>query len=105
METNKFTGELKELVATGISGMPCDIDFIMKKLNDNPSFAITRFVDYSLSLVDSEQGIERIEYYLFNGSLIQRNYASLYFNRIGDWDIIKRAYEKGLIDEIQAFVR
>jgi len=62
-------------------------------------------VDYALSLVSNEEGISRLSYYLFNGSLIQRNYCSLFFNRRGDWKIVREAYELGLIDEIQAFAR
>jgi hypothetical protein len=50
-------------------------------------------------------GFEQIKFYLFNGKLIQRNYASLYFNRIGEWEIVKEAFNKGLIDEIQAYAR
>lgn len=66
---------------------------------------MTRYVDFAISLVENKSGIKRLEYYLFNGTQIQRNYASLFFNRRGDWEIVKKAYEKGLIDEIQAFAR
>ncbi len=37
--------------------------------------------------------------------VIQRNYASLYLNRSGDWKSVKEAFDKGLIDEIQALAR
>ena len=40
-----------------------------------------------------------------SGTQIQRNYASLYFNRLGERDIVREAYALGLIDEIQAFAR
>ena len=59
----------------------------------------------ALSLVETDAGFERIKYYLFNGTLIQRNYASLYLNRIGERQLVKKAFEQGLIDEIQAFAR
>lgn len=65
----------------------------------------TRIVDYALSLVENDAGIARIEFYLFNGTQIQRNYCSLFFNRRGDWPVVKQAYEQGLIDEIQAYAR
>jgi hypothetical protein len=66
---------------------------------------MTRYVDFSLGLVTNEMGIARIKHYLFNGSKIQRNYSSLFFNRRGDWEIVKKAFQLGLIDEIQAFAR
>lgn len=102
---NQFTGKLKALIDRAILGEANDVDHILAHLENGPSLATTRFVDYSLGFVANEDGISRIHYYLFNGSQIQRNYCSLYFNRKGDWPIVKEAYEKGLIDEIQAFSR
>jgi hypothetical protein len=66
---------------------------------------MTRYVDFALGLVTNPEGFERIKHYLFNGTQIQRNYASLYFNRLGERECVKEAFEKGLIDEIQAFAR
>ena len=83
-----------------------DIDLIMKDLNENMTFADSRFIDYALGLVRSTEGVERIKHYLFKGTQTQRNYSTLFFNRRsekGDWDIVKKAYMMGLIDEIQAF--
>lgn len=105
MTKNKFTGQLYELIEKAESGDPSDIDFVMNNLTSESTFAITRYVDFALGLVTNENGIARIEYYLFNGSQIQRNYASLFFNRRGDWEIVKKAYIQGLIDETQAFAR
>ena len=45
------------------------------------------------------------KYYLFNGTQIQRNYACLFLNRLGEREPVKEAFEQGLIDEIQAFSR
>lgn len=87
------------------SGTPVDIDAIMADINMDMSIAVSKIIDYSLSFVESEQGLERMAYYLFNGTQIQRNYCTLFFNRRGDWPIVKAAFEKGLIDEIQAFSR
>ncbi len=84
---NNFTGMLKVFIDKACRGTKQDVDFIMEHLTSNSSFEMTRFVDYALSKVDSEQGIERIEYYLFNGSLIQRNYACLFLNRICVWKL------------------
>lgn len=103
--TNCFTGELQTLIDRAINGAPNDVDFIISNLTNDSSFAMTRFVDYALSLVESTDGMERIKFYLFNGTLIQRNYACLYFNRLGEWQYVKQAYEQGLIDKIQAYSR
>ncbi len=105
MGTYQFHGILGTLINRAESGHSSDIDFIMNNLNEESTFAMTRYVDYALSLVTNEGGVNRLEYYLFNGSQIQRNYSSLFFNRRGDWKIVKIAYQQGLIDEIQAFAR
>lgn len=105
MKKHSFTGKLKEFIDKASVGSTNDIDYIMDYLSNNSDLATTRFVDYALSNVINREGVERIRYYLFHGSQIQRNYASLYFNRQGEWKCVKEAYEKGLIDEIQAFAR
>lgn len=105
MVTNKFSGKVKELVDKANNGKPEDIDYILNHLTPDVSIATTRFVDYALGLVESNVGVKRIEYYLFNGTQIQRNYCALYFNRKDDWPIVKKAYERGCIDQIQAFAR
>ena len=105
MSSYKFTGQLYDLIISAEKGEPSDIDFIMQNLSAETTFEMTRYVDFALGLVINEEGITRIEHYLFNGSQIQRNYASLFFNRRGDWEIVKKAYNQGLIDEIQAFAR
>jgi hypothetical protein len=105
MTQNKFSGQLYDLIIKAENGDPKDVDFIMQNLNPESTFAMTRYVDFSLGLVTNEMGIARIEHYLFNGSQIQRNYSSLFFNRRGDWEIVKKAFQLGLIDEIQAFAR
>jgi hypothetical protein len=105
MRKPTFTGKLQELIDKADSGNQEDVDYILSHLNDTSTFAMTRYVDFVLSLVDNEFGIERIEYYLFHGSTIQRNYCSLFFNRRGDWTIVKKALDQGLIDETQAFAR
>lgn len=101
----KFTGQLKELIVKAENGSSRDIDSIMEKLTVDSTLAMTRYVDFALSLVEKTEGIKRIEHYLFNGTLIQRNYASLFLNRLGEWKPVKKAYDQGLIDEIQAYSR
>lgn len=81
------------------------VDEIMKTLDSKASLKTTREIDYALSQVETEDGIDAIKYYLFHGTLIQRNYSALYFGRIHEYFILKEAYEMGLIDEIQAFSR
>lgn len=61
-----------------------DVDYILGHLTPDMTLAATKFVDYALSLVESSVGVERVEHYLFNGTQMQRNYCSLFFNRRGD---------------------
>ncbi len=105
MTSFRFTGKLGELIAISERGTREDVDQIMSYLTNSSSLSMTRFVDYALSLVKTKEGIERLEYYLFNGTLIQRNYSSLFFNRRSDYDVVIRAYREGRIDEIQAYAR
>lgn len=101
----QFSGILQDMIEKAQTGSKEDIDYIMSYLTYESSFAMTRYVDFALSLVENPFGLEQIKYYLFNGTLIQRNYASLYLNRNGEWQIVKEAFKQGLIDEIQAFAR
>jgi hypothetical protein len=105
MTRNIFTGKLGELIERAELGDEDDVDYIMSHLTNNSSLAMTRYVDFALSLVENPNGILRLQYYLFNGTLIQRNYSSLFFNRRLDYEIVKRAYNEGRIDEIQAYAR
>lgn len=105
MTKYKFTGDLEILIDKAERGTAADIDFIMGKLTIESTLAETKFADFALGLVTHPEGFDRIKHYLFNGTLMQRNYASLYFNRLGEWKYVKEAYEQGLIDETQAFAR
>ena len=46
-----------------------------------------------------------MEHYLFHGTQIQRNYCTLYFGRRGEYLIVRKAYDAGIIDAKQAFSR
>ncbi len=105
MSRYHFHGKLQQLIEYAESGTESDVDRIFSQLSSASDFATTRFVDFALSVVESEAGHEKIRFYLFHGTQIQRNYASLYFNRLGDWEIVKAAFDQGLIDEVQAFAR
>lgn len=86
-------------------GTAQSIDAIMRDLNMDMTIAASKIVDYSLGHVSSDEGLCRMQHYLFNGTQIQRNYCTLFFNRRGDWPLVRLAYEKGLIDWKQAFSR
>lgn len=86
------------------SGRTMDIDAVMKILA-NGDLPTTRAVDLFMGRVSRPEGIERVEYYLFNGSRIQRNYSTLFFARRNDWNLVNKAYSNGLIDYIQAYSR
>jgi hypothetical protein len=103
INTNTLTSARLEQLAR--SGKTADINFIMENLELNRSFLICKLIDYALGLVSTEEGMNRIEHYLFNGSTIQRNYAALFFKRQGCTSIINRAVQEGCIDEIQAYSR
>lgn len=105
MHQHAFSGKVRELIDRAVSGRPEDVDYILGHLTPDATLAVTKFVDFALGFVESPAGVERVQHYLFRGTQMQRNYCSLYFNRRGDWPVVKRAYEQGLIDEIQAFAR
>jgi len=105
VENKKSVRTLGDYIPLAKSGAPADIDAIMSDINMEMSIASSKIIDYSLSFVESEPGLDRMAYYLFHGTQIQRNYCTLFFNRRGDWPLVKAAFEAGLIDEIQAFSR
>ena len=51
---HRFTGELKVLIDKAVNGMSEDVDFIMDRLTSNSTLAMTRYVDFALSLVERE---------------------------------------------------
>jgi hypothetical protein len=81
------------------------ISEIMKDLNADMTLAESKLIDFALGHVESDEGLNIMEYYLFHGTQIQRNYSTLYFGRRGEYLIIRKAYDKGLIDAKQAFSR
>ncbi len=101
MNYNEAFKAIEERVQSGSSD---DIDYIMKIL-EAADLATTRAVDLYLNYLSNKSGIERLEYYLFNGTQIQRNYSCLFFVRCNEWQLIDKAYSQGCIDEIQAYSR
>ena len=105
MQPKPFSAKAQAMMNRASRGTAEDVDYILGHLTPDVTLSVTKLVDYALGLVESDAGIARAEYYLFNGTQIQRNYCALFFNRRDDWPIVKRAYEQGLIDEIQAYAR
>jgi hypothetical protein len=104
--TKKNMSKLEFYINLAKSGTENDIDLILKDLKDDITIKDSKFIDYALGLVTTTSGVERITEYLFTGTQIQRNYCTLFFNRRcekGDWILVKKAYNMGLIDEKQAF--
>ncbi len=81
----------------GRQGTPEHVDIMMRSLEEDPHSSPHKLIDYTLGLVDNRQGKDRIEYYLFNGTTVQRNYAALYFKRRNDRLILAEAVKKGCI--------
>lgn len=86
-------------------GTETSIGEIMKHLNKSMTLAESKFIDFALGHVESDEGVKIMEHYLFHGTQIQRNYCTLYFGRRGEYPIIRKAYDAGLIDAKQAFSR
>jgi len=86
-------------------GTKSSIDMVMKDLNRQMTIAQSKFIDYALSQVESDEGLKHMEYYLFHGTQLQRNYSALYFGRLGEYLLLREAYDQGLIDAYQAFSR
>jgi hypothetical protein len=85
------------------SGRMTDVDYLMKNLDTNKTFTGYKLIDFALTLVSTDEGRDRIEYFLFNGSQVQRNYAALYFNRRGEWKVLDMAVQRGCVDSLQAY--
>jgi hypothetical protein len=96
---------LQYYIGLAQEGTKASIDEIMKHLNENMTLAESKFIDFALGNVDNDEGVKIMEYYLFHGTQIQRNYCTLYFGRRGEYLIIRKAYDEGLIDAKQAFSR
>lgn len=95
--------QLKKLTEMALSGNAGHIDTMMAELHEGQTVLVCKKIDYALSIVEHREMRKRIQYYLFNGTDIQRNYSALYFKRRGNTEILKLAYRKGCIDEKQAF--
>ncbi len=59
-----FSGKVQELIDRANRGTGEDVDYILGHLTPDVTLSVTRFVDYTLGLVENEAGIARIEFYL-----------------------------------------
>jgi hypothetical protein len=89
----------------GNRGRARDVDRIMTVLLLHDDLVILKSADFALHLVQSRRGKQQIIYYLFNGRSRQRNYAALWCKRRGKNGYLDRAYQLGLIDAHQAYVK
>jgi hypothetical protein len=96
---------LQTYIALAKESTQSSIGTIMRRLNPQMTLAESKCIDYALSHVEGDEGVAVMERFLFGGTQIQRNYCALYFGRRGDYDIVRRAYDQGLVDAKQAFSR
>ena len=87
----------------GELGRKENVQFLMSELIGSEDLAVIKLVDFALGLVHTQEGINEIEHFLFHGNQRQRNYAALYFKRIGYQKILNEAVRKGLVTKSQAF--
>ena len=105
MSKDRNSGRFDQFVTIGASGTVADVDFLMDALSSKDDIATTRLVDYALSLVETVEGADRMQHYLFNGTQRQRNYAALYFKRLNEFGILREALVQGKVDDLQVFNR
>jgi len=86
-------------------GSAADVDRVMSLLHEKADLPTTKIIDYCLGIVRTAEGTARIRHYLFHGTQMQRNYATLYFARRDEWPLVNQAYAMGLIDHVQAYSR
>jgi hypothetical protein len=100
-----MTYRVEEYMCMAKKGTPGDVDGLFLQLNEQADLPLTKIIDYCVGLVKTDEGIARIKHYLFYGTQMQRNYATLFFARRNDWNPVNRAYARGLIDYKQAYSR
>lgn len=101
----KTIKNLDHYISLAESGTVQSVDLMMDDLNLDITLAASKIIDYSLGFISTDEGLERMAFYLFNGTQMQRNYCAIFFNRRGDWQLVRQAYEQGLIDYKQYFSR
>jgi hypothetical protein len=102
---NMSTSRYQIFAGLGKSGRRTDVDRLMASLLERDDLATAKLVDFALGLVETPEGVSRLQHYLFEGVPCQRNYAALYFKRRGRERLVAEAYAQGLIDWEQAFLK
>jgi DNA-binding MarR family transcriptional regulator len=103
--TKTITDRARDIRTSCNRGSTQDIDRVLEYLTADIDIPTTKVVDFYLGTVTNPEGVRRIEYYLFHGTQIQRNYCTLFFSRKNEWQIVNKAYGMGLIDAAQAYSR
>ena len=96
---------LQRYIALAREGTQAAVGEVLSHLDPRMTLVESKFIDFALSHVQSAEGVAAMEQALFTGTQIQRNYCALYFGRRGEYAIVRRAYDRGLIDAKQAFSR
>ena len=103
LSVNHDVGRYGAYVRLGAAGRKDSVDQLMAALAAQDDVATTKLVDFSVGLVNTPEGSERVRYYLLYGSARQRNYAALYFKRRGNQRVLAEAVARGIIDREQAY--
>ena len=103
MNNPSSLNRFESFIRHGISGKIADVDVLMAALEGNPGISTVKLVDYALGFVSGTDGRDRVRYYLLEGTLIQRDYAALYFKRSNQVEILLQAFHEGKVDHDQAF--
>ncbi len=82
--------KLNWIISSCHRGSRSDIDAVVGLLTKTVELTVRKNVDFHLGSVTNPAGLERLEYYLFHGSQIQRNYVTLFFARRDEWPLIHR---------------
>lgn len=96
---------LEKFRPIALRGTGEDVEYLFSQLNEHADIPLTKIIDYCIGLVTTLEGIDVIKKYLYYGTQMQRNYATLFFARRNDWDLVNKAYSQGLIDYKQAYSR
>jgi hypothetical protein len=105
MAMHNHPSRIQTFAALGQSGTRADIDRLMAELATSDDVATSKIIDNALSYVTTREGISALREYLFNGNQTQRNYAALFFKRKGHHDLLHEAFDQGMIDHKQAYLK
>lgn len=96
---------LSKATQLGTSGKTNDVDYLMRQLSTDAPIAVCKLIDYAIGLINTHEGIERLKFYLFEGTEIQRSYSALYFKRNEITEVLDEAVNKNCINSDFAYCR